>query len=303
MASMELKCSVCCLTQPITSYSKAARKREEPICQRCTHWGTGVEFEVTPSALQTGHISGEEVRGEVWVEEYLNTRNESQDAPHPAAQPTARDTAENVSRVESSAASSCGGVRLDMDGTTEDTRSEISEVPPSELASSVRKLTLQGPRGLPNHLRRGGSTIASTSRAGTTLSKLGPREESYQEQVLRKSGLPSSSASVESRSHAGSISTATTMREARNRTLITFNRWDNTGNIHQGVKDETTASSVSSASTTRTSRHAWPKLEVGPKDTATLRAIPVVREKRAEREFNSEKCTTFCTEPEEEDSD
>uniref|UniRef100_A0A0B7JNV8 Stc1 domain-containing protein n=1 Tax=Bionectria ochroleuca TaxID=29856 RepID=A0A0B7JNV8_BIOOC len=136
MASMEMKCSVCCLTQPITSFSKAARKREEPICKRCTHWGMGVEPEVTPAALQTGHISGEEVRGEVWVEEYLNTRNESQDASQHATQVASRDAAETESQVESSAASTCGGVRLDVDGTTtEDTRSEVSELP-SELASS-----------------------------------------------------------------------------------------------------------------------------------------------------------------------
>ncbi|CAH0015281.1 unnamed protein product [Clonostachys rhizophaga] len=296
MASMELKCSVCCLTQPITSFSKAARKREEPICKRCTHWGMGVEPEVTPAALQTGHISGEEVRGEVWVEEYLNTRNESQDASHKTTQAAAQDATETESQVESSAAGTCGGVRLDVDGTTEDTRSVISELP-SELASSVRGLTIQGSRGLPTHLRRGGSTIASTSGVHNTLSKLRPREESIQEQILRKAGRPSSSASVASGSNVSSISTATTMREARNRTMITFNRWDNTGNIHQGVKDETTASSVSSATTTPLSRHAWPKLEVAPKDTAPLRAIPVVREKRAEREFNSQKATTFCTVP------
>ncbi|KAK7218373.1 hypothetical protein V2G26_006376 [Clonostachys chloroleuca] len=297
MASMELKCSVCCLTQPITSFSKAARKREEPICKRCTHWGMGVEPEVTPAALQTGHISGEEVRGEVWVEEYLNTRNESQDASHHTSQAAARDAAETESQVESSAASTCGGVRLDVDGTTEDTRSVVSELP-SELASSVRGLTIQGSRGLPTHLRRGGSTIASTSGVHNTLSKSRPREESIQEQILRRAGRPSSSASVASGSNVSSISTATTMREARNRTMITFNRWDNTGNIHQGVKDETTASSVSSATTTPLSRHAWPKLEVAPKDTAPLRAIPVVREKRAEREFNSQKASTFCVIPE-----
>lgn len=243
---------------------------------------------MTPSALQTGHISVEERLGEVWVDAYGNSRTAVVDASRE----------ESGAFVSTATSSIAGGVRLnDFDDPSEQAGSEVSEMPPSDHNSTAASGTgKQSTRGLPTHLRRGTSTVASSSIY----------DRSVQAELLSRAEAPSMNPPRPS-TGPGSVSTATTVRQERqlvkeNR-QVPFNRWNNQGVQHQGCKTRTTTSSVTSGPSEgshRTSNANWPKM-VAEKNPEALKAIPVVRAASGEKEFNAQKCKGFCPSDDEED--
>ncbi|OAQ71027.1 stc1 domain-containing protein [Pochonia chlamydosporia 170] len=56
----ELRCDLCQLIKPLDAFSKSMRKSDDPMCLRCTAWSETQEPGVTPTHLETGHISVEE---------------------------------------------------------------------------------------------------------------------------------------------------------------------------------------------------------------------------------------------------
>ncbi|KAL3962315.1 hypothetical protein ACCO45_003838 [Purpureocillium lilacinum] len=56
----EIRCELCQLIKPENEFSTNSKKSGDNLCRRCVAWGETQEPEVTPFALETGHISVEE---------------------------------------------------------------------------------------------------------------------------------------------------------------------------------------------------------------------------------------------------
>lgn len=185
-----------------------------------------VEPDVVPPALESGHVSVEEIRGDEPNETGFGAEYRQ----------LQQGIGENDLRVLNAAMSSTLG----------------SQGP--SLASSVVG------HSLPTHLKAtdqsdsvsmtGFSRASSTSRALSTS-----RAPSVVSTVSRQ--LPPHLQGQSTR--AESVITATTMREARATTI--YNRWDSQGNQHVGLKVPTTISSITSE-TGRTESTAVPASSV-----------------------------------------
>lgn len=177
------------------------------------------EPEVVPAPLETGHISVEEERGEMWPATFVDDTDFFSDDLVPQAPIT-------------------GLSSLGL-GDIDPSRLDMSSILSGRLASTTSTPAARpGPSNvLPPHLRGLIAQQPTPSHDGNDASEYAPSESGF---------TPSS------------ISTATTVREMRDSNKprrVSFNAWDPTGLQHRNVKSFT-ASSVAGSSTRASSSDA-----------------------------------------------
>jgi hypothetical protein len=192
-------------------------------CFRCTAWAMSVEPDVVPPALESGHVSIEEIRG---------------DAPDESGF-GAEIRQLNRGIVESDL--------QDLDGECfVSSAMSVSDVPSSTL---------------PPHLRAPANSIAS-SVSGSVSGSRAPSTSRAPSSTVFPLRAPSSRAprapsvvSYGSRQlppHLGgraeSVSTATTIRDARAQESAPFNAWDINGNRYNALRPPTTTDGMTSQS-------------------------------------------------------
>ncbi|KAJ6440740.1 stc1 domain-containing protein [Purpureocillium lavendulum] len=261
-AVLEIRCELCHLIKPEDEFSKSSKKKGENVCKRCVAWDETQEPEVTPVALETGHVSVEEHNKEVWNKKFLKDSDF-----FPGAKPTAPvcDTStlglEDVDDAELAMARSSMSaltVQSQLDEPASDTQSEAGTAAGSNGPSHAA--------ALPPHLGRGRSAAASAaanSEAGSSILTTSDVRGSstrggYRKQAgaaagnvpphLRKRLTPAASTDGYASSEADSVSTATTMRDERMRRQeagkVEFNAWGPDGRQRQAIKTPTEASTA-----------------------------------------------------------
>ncbi|POR32913.1 Uncharacterized protein TPAR_06852 [Tolypocladium paradoxum] len=263
---IEIRCDVCDLIKPGEEFSKNAKKHGENVCKRCIAWGETQEPEVTPAAFETGHLSIEENNLEVWQQRYVESTDFFSGDDMPQAPITELSSLgldhKVLSQVEAGSSSHSASaaehvaalIRGTSSGTASGSTSHIGRQ--SDMASAAY---------LPPHLRGNASDAP--------LGSISANSETSSVKDFREQGAPSvsgsepvsySAASVPPHLRGqvsaaysgaagkgrgpGSVSTATTLREAReleqeNR-KVPFNAWGPDGKQHKGVKSPTVPSSA-----------------------------------------------------------
>ncbi|KAL6898711.1 hypothetical protein GGI43DRAFT_408387 [Trichoderma evansii] len=243
----ERTCELCGLVKPLSEFSGNSKKDEFPHCKRCTAWMETQEPDVVPAPLETGHISVEEERGEMWPATFVDDTDFFSDNLLPQAPVT-------------------GLSSLGL-GDIDPSRLDISSIPSSRPAHSTSGTAAKpAPKYISPHLK-----VNMTKSQTTFISSVEkPKDAETSSQASLRKQLPphlrgtmmqqpapcqhandtSDYAASESDFHPSSISTATTAREmmdASKPRRISFNAWDPTGIQHRNVKS-LTASSVASSS-------------------------------------------------------
>ncbi|KAM0261024.1 hypothetical protein ACHAQJ_002463 [Trichoderma viride] len=237
----EMTCVLCGLVKPLDEFSGSSKKNESAHCKRCTAWVETQEPEVIPAPLETGHISIEEERGEMWPATFVDSSDFFSDDILPQAPVTGL--------------SSLG--LEDLDPSHFDVASLLSAPSEDSVFGGVAGTTSS--YSLPPHLRGKIPGSASASMASAEKSK--NAETSSQSSLMRQ--LPphlrgimmqqsilaqhqnDPSVSGETEYNPGSISTATTAREMKVATRprrVSFNAWDPKGIPHRGIKSVTASS-------------------------------------------------------------
>ncbi|RSL69997.1 hypothetical protein CEP54_001964 [Fusarium duplospermum] len=242
---LEYRCEVCDLIKPREHFSKAALRREEIICERCTAWTETQEPGVTPSPLETGHVSVEEENEGVWVRDFANADFFG-------------DT--NLPRAPVTGLSGLG--LTELESTADGTRANqiLSEVLTRDGSTSSQSLV-------------GGDTASVADEAMSTITRLPPHLAG--KVSTKANSVVSSVATSNLKQHtelpphlrgAGSISTASTVRkdreEATKARQVQYNAWDPTGKKHQAIKNPTVMSSsgASALSSADKSEYSNPNL-------------------------------------------
>ncbi|KAF4444253.1 hypothetical protein F53441_11197 [Fusarium austroafricanum] len=237
---------------PFTMFSNNARRNEDWRCLTCIAWDTMQEPSLVPDPLPTGHVSVEERRREPYrpptdTREFFEECNRPQ---APISGPQALgfvNPTESIHRAFNQVVGQTS--RYVQTSASRPIESETSSIAGETMSATSSHATSM----LPPHLRS----------AQAQFERLSIREESVSESSKiapsnTASNLPphlrpanqvrQSSAS----SSAGSISTATTVRQGREEAAagrrIMYNAYDPTGQRHTVIRNPTVASG--SASTT-----------------------------------------------------
>ncbi|KAL7930124.1 Stc1 domain-containing protein [Trichoderma chlorosporum] len=232
----EMTCELCGLAKPLSEFSGNSKRSGSICCKRCTAWVETQEPEVVPAPLETGHISVEEESGEAWPARFVDSTDFFSDDAYPQAPVTGL----------SSLGLEDGEVASILDANTHNSAS--SEYAASEASSS---------RALPPHLRgsigQGRSSLApsidgpNVSNRSSFVQNLPPHLRPLMQRGLPPGAPSESAASSDFGDNPGSISTATTAREARlgdRPRRVSFNAWDPNGIQHRGIKSATNSSAV-----------------------------------------------------------
>ncbi|PTB37237.1 hypothetical protein M441DRAFT_148827, partial [Trichoderma asperellum CBS 433.97] len=212
----EMTCDLCGLVKPLSEFSGNSKRHESAHCKRCTAWMETQEPEVVPAPLETGHISVEEERGEMWPASFVDDTDFFSDDLLPQAPVT-------------------GLSSLGL-GDIDPSLLDISSILSSRLAHSASGAVAKpGPKYISPHLKlpphlRGIMMQQSTPSQHANASDYAPSESDF---------------------NPSSISTATTAREMKDASKprrISFNAWDPTGVPHRNVKSLTASSIVDNSS-------------------------------------------------------
>ncbi|KAM0425197.1 hypothetical protein ACHAPT_009514 [Fusarium lateritium] len=229
---LEFRCEVCGIIKPKDHFSKAALRREEIICERCTAWTETQEPSVTPTPLETGHVSVEEESAETWTRDFANA-DFFNDGDLPQAPVTSLEGLglnELGPTVGPERFSQLLSEVLTIDGST--SGHSLASVESSSVADEGMSTTGR----LPPHLADKVSTKAN-SVANSSISTANLKQHTSLPPHLRG---------------PGSISTASTVRKDREETQrsrqVTYNAWDSTGKQHQAVKNPTATNSSATSS-------------------------------------------------------
>ncbi|KND92676.1 hypothetical protein TOPH_02647 [Tolypocladium ophioglossoides CBS 100239] len=264
---IEIRCDVCDLIKSAEQFSKRAKKHGENICMRCTAWGETQEPEVTPAPLETGHLSIEEDKLEVWQQNYV----ESTDFFPGDAMPQAPITElaslgladhEVRSQVEARSSSHSGSVAEHVAALVCRTSSGTASGSTSQIGGRSDTASVAS---LPPHLQGNASDplgpMSTNLEARSVKSFRGQRAPSVSGSESASYGSASIPPHLRSRVSAaypnaagqgggpGSVSTATTLREAREleqeNKRVPFNAWGPDGKHYKGIKSPTIPSSAS----------------------------------------------------------
>ncbi|KAM4066842.1 Stc1 domain-containing protein [Hirsutella rhossiliensis] len=206
----EIRCELCALIKPLAEFSQNSRKSGDYICKRCCAWSETQEPEVTPSPLETGHISVEEDENEVWEKNYM----ESVDF-FPDDMPQAP-----ITELSS----------LGIEGKKVLSQLKAASVSGSSRASSVVSVG----SSLPPHLR------ARELQAGSSASKAALDDTGDSSSALG-SALMSMSMSTATTMREAAV-------KGRASENVAFNAWGPDGKHHKGVKSPTVPSSTDEGS-------------------------------------------------------
>ncbi|KAJ4310647.1 hypothetical protein N0V84_010858 [Fusarium piperis] len=268
-SKLEYRCEVCDLIKPREHFSKAALRRDEIICERCTAWTETQEPSVTPSPLETGHVSIEEQNQDVWVRDFANA-DFFDDTDLPRAPVTGLE-----------------GLGLtDLESTADGTRANqiLSEVLTRDGSASASASA---------HSLAGGDTASVADDAMSTVTRLPPHlagkistkaNSVVSSSVATTSNLKQHNELPPHLRGPGSISTASTVRkdreEAAKARQVPYNAWDSAGKKHQAIKNPTVMSSsgASALSSADKSEYSNPNLVGDWSDVPNaLTAEPVTR--------------------------
>ncbi|UKZ69259.1 uncharacterized protein TrAtP1_010271 [Trichoderma atroviride] len=280
----EMTCELCGLTKPLNEFSGNSKRHESAHCKRCTAWMETQEPEVVPAPLETGHISVEEERGEMWPATFVDDTDFFSDDLVPQAP---------ITGLSSLGLGDIDPSRLDMSSILS------GRLPSTTPAPAARP----GPSNvLPPHLRGLIAQQPTPSHDGNDASEYAPSESGF---------TPSS------------VSTATTVREMRDSNKprrVSFNAWDPTGLQHRNVKSFTASSTAGSSTRASSSdagegqslntgvpgRNNWAKdvrmtatelRQVGTNHHLAARQVAPVKHRPQEHNFEA-----FC-EPDDDDED
>ncbi|KAH6603895.1 stc1 domain-containing [Trichoderma cornu-damae] len=265
----EMACELCGLVKPLDCFSSSSKRSGSANCKRCTAWIETQEPEVIPAPLETGHISIEEERGEMWPASFVDSTDFFSDDLLPQAP---------VTGLSSLGLDDLDACSVDMNSLLSAPSDSFASAGASEAGSTSR-------RPLPPHLRGmlagTGTTLTSLSIERLENTGLGSSSSSSSIRPPRR-GLPphlrgitaikpppcdtygdgdedaaSDCAVMSDGSYEpSSISTATTAREearaADKLRQVSFNAWDPKGMKHRGIRS-VTASSVTGDSATAAS--------------------------------------------------
>ncbi|KAJ4124371.1 hypothetical protein NW754_000069 [Fusarium falciforme] len=245
---LEYRCEVCDLIKPREHFSKAALRRDEIICERCTAWTETQEPSVTPSPLETGHVSVEEENEGVWARDFANA-----------------DFFGDTDALPRAPITGLGGLGLtELESTAEGTRA-------NQILSEV--LTRDGSTSSHSVVGAAGDTASVADEAMSTITRLPPHLAG--KVSTKANSVVSSVATSNLKQHnelpphlrgPGSISTASTVRKDREETAkarqVQYNAWDPTGKKHQAIKNLTVMSSsgASALSSADKSEYSNPNL-------------------------------------------
>ncbi|UKZ96171.1 uncharacterized protein TrAFT101_010971 [Trichoderma asperellum] len=243
----EMTCELCGLVKPLSEFSGNSKRHESAHCKRCTAWMETQEPEVVPAPLETGHISVEEERGEMWPASFVDDTDFFSDDLLPQAPVT-------------------GLSSLGL-GDIDPSLLDISSILSSRLAHSASGAVAKpGPKYISPHLKvkmaKSETTFispvekpkdADTSSQASLRKQLPPhlRGIMMQQSTPSQHANASDYAPSESDFNPSSISTATTAREMKDASKprrVSFNAWDPTGVPHRNVKSLTASSIVDSSS-------------------------------------------------------
>ncbi|PNY19934.1 Uncharacterized protein TCAP_07462 [Tolypocladium capitatum] len=264
---MEIRCDVCDLIKSGEQFSKNAKKNGENVCMRCIAWGETQEPEVTPAPLETGHLSIEEDNLEVWQQDYVESTDffPGDDLPQaPITELSSLGLADHevLDQVDAGLSSRSGSAVGRVATLVSGTYSGAASGSASQIGRQRATLSAAS---LPPHLRgnASGAPLGSTSTNSETSSVTGfggQRAPSVSGSESVSHGAAFIPPHLRSRVSAaypgaagqgrgpGSVSTATTLREARelekeNR-KASFNAWGPDGRQVKGVKSPTVSSSA-----------------------------------------------------------
>ncbi|OAQ82023.1 stc1 domain-containing protein [Purpureocillium lilacinum] len=301
----EIRCELCQLIKPENEFSTNSKKSGDNLCRRCVAWGETQEPEVTPFALETGHISVEEdvkKPGDrrYWDEadffvgakpqapmedlEGLGLEHLSLDQLEKARSAISHNTAggrgeasgagtpaHTSSTVGSRGRSQAPGLPPHLargrgSGTTNNEASGLNTpAHPSSMADSRERS--QAP-ALPPHLARARGSAMDSETDSASLKMSGSRASSSGAMPapaevaannlpphLRSRITPAPSAAAPSVSGgrpASTVSTATTVRDERQRrqeaSQVVFNAWGPDGQRRTAVKTPTVVSTTDQSS-------------------------------------------------------
>ncbi|PTB75228.1 hypothetical protein M440DRAFT_1431759 [Trichoderma longibrachiatum ATCC 18648] len=310
----EMTCELCGLVKPLDEFSSSSKRNGSPHCKRCTAWMETQEPEVIPAPLETGHISIEEERGEMWPAQFVDDTDFFSHDVYPQAPVTGL--------------SSLGLDENDV-ASLLDSRSQAGA--PSEYAASEASSS----RPLPPHLR--GSIAGSkksltpstdqphagASSRSSFVQQLPPHLRPFVQQALVPDASSHSAVGSEF-GDTGSISTATTAREARAKVRrISFNAWDPKGVAHRAAKTATESSATATSETTESeaggaslgshtpeavAKSKWPKTKDNRMSQTELRQVGTnhhvaARDPGPVRHRPVLQVPSVCCEPDDEDDD
>ncbi|RFU74384.1 stc1 domain-containing [Trichoderma arundinaceum] len=247
----EMTCELCGLVKPLDEFSGATKRNgsANPAdllkhCKRCTAWVETQEPEVVPAPLETGHISIEEERGEMWPATFVDSTDFFADDLLPQAPVTGL--------------SSLG--LDDLDTSSIDMTALLSRRSGSSVSGGPSESGAALGRALPPHLRgdiagsRSVSVTSATEESKNETASSGPSKLNKLPPHLRGLMQPppvvddASDCAVSSDYYydPSSVSTATTAREAKaaKPRRVSFNAWDPKGIPYRGIKSVTASSAA-----------------------------------------------------------
>ena len=218
-------------------------------CKRCVAWCETQEPDVTPAALETGHISYEELAGETWDHNIDECADAAPDYFGADIEPLVRGKSSPVLN-ESLMKSQAPVTELSELGLQDGTSSRDELISVNSDSDFTRPVNLMDSDTDTTYSTKDKGDLPAPSVGSVELGS--EQELPTRHQTATGQGLPPHlRASRGPRSTAsGSVSTATTMRDARvageQTSHMLFNAWDSGGRKHLQDKSPTVVSSTDS---------------------------------------------------------
>ncbi|RDA89344.1 hypothetical protein CP532_6130 [Ophiocordyceps camponoti-leonardi (nom. inval.)] len=235
----ELRCDLCTLIKPVSEFSRNNRQSDEHTCKRCSAWGETQEPHVTPSPLETGHVSIEESTHEVWQADYSQSNdfydNDLPQAPITGLASLGLEDNEAVrAGLHSTSGSEVGST------SSEDISRLVSKMLPADDASECsRSSQTSYVSSLPPHLRAKQKENFPTS-ASSVVSSSEPTGNYSSSTASVSSSLPPHLRGRALKGGGGGGG------QAAGGGKVVYNAWGPDGNLHRGVKSVTEPSTTSS---------------------------------------------------------
>ncbi|RCI12493.1 hypothetical protein L249_0419 [Ophiocordyceps polyrhachis-furcata BCC 54312] len=236
----DLRCDLCNLVKPISDFSRSNRQSDDHTCKRCSAWGETQEPHVTPSPLETGHVSIEESSHEVWQGQYVDSNDfYDNDLPQAPITELASLGLEDDEAIRAGLRSSSGG-EAGSSGSEAISHFVSKMLPADDASECSRSSQASHVSSLPPHLRAkqkdkfptSAGSVASTSESTGNYSSSTASAPSSLPPHLRGRAMQGGSGSG----------------QAAGGGKIVYNAWGPDGNLRQGVKSVTVPSTSSAMS-------------------------------------------------------
>ncbi|KAH7319646.1 hypothetical protein B0I35DRAFT_477976 [Stachybotrys elegans] len=246
-----IRCDLCKLYKPRDEYSKSSLKEDTIKCKVCVAWVETQEPRIVPVPLATGHISPEEIEHDEQWEQRVQSQNPV--GPY-------------ITNMEVPIS---GLAALGL--TDEEQRALASDSEVGALLAAPLTLSTTTKTGSSSASQSQTASVSVSSVAGSRVSR--PLPPHLAAKAARAPSVSSNTGSEAPSAAAGSVSTATTVREAeeeakRSRQVM-YNAWDQTGRRHDAVRVPSAASRTDSMSlldgeSIEVGSQEWPELKAAP---------------------------------------